>query len=110
MLHAAQTLARQARGGVLRAATANSRQVLRAAASANLNRASSSVTSVRGFSTDADELAKIKKKISEPFKWDAEQHWEDPFQYDDQLTDDEIMVRGKSENDTGNMPFNMTIN
>lgn len=35
----------------------------------------------------------IRKKISEPFVWDAEQHWRDPLFLDEQLTEDEIMLR-----------------
>lgn len=35
-----------------------------------------------------------KVNVSEPFTWDPEQHWKDPLFLEDQLTEDEIMIRG----------------
>jgi len=34
-----------------------------------------------------------RPKIDEPFVWDPEAHWKDPLFMDDQLTEDEIMIR-----------------
>jgi len=30
---------------------------------------------------------------ADPFKWDSETHWQDPFRWQDQLTEDEVMIR-----------------